>query len=203
LRDYILVTARRSTSGQRRKVEEARLVVQQALGDAARRAGPYSTLSVSGANDEYDEGDWFSVPLRDGGFGLGVVARVNREGVLFGYFFGPRRSKVPTLRETTSVQPRDAVLTARFGHLGLRGGTWPIVGRSKAWKRDDWPMPEFRRYEELTGRTFKVTYDKDDPNRVIREEQTSPQLVERLSKDSLFGAGAVEIALTRLLAPLN
>jgi hypothetical protein len=38
-----------------------------------------------------EEGDLFAVPLRDGGYGIGVVARVGRRGVLVGYFFGRRR----------------------------------------------------------------------------------------------------------------
>jgi len=40
----------------------------------------------------YSEGDWFAVPLRGGGFAAGVIARAmpRKEGVLLGYFFGPR-----------------------------------------------------------------------------------------------------------------
>lgn len=39
----------------------------------------------------YKEGDWFAVPLGGAGYALGLVARVGRRGVTFGYFFGPRR----------------------------------------------------------------------------------------------------------------
>jgi hypothetical protein len=49
----------------------------------------------------YNEGDWFAVPLREGGFAIGVIARVmpRKEGVVLGYFFGPRRNAVPTVEE--------------------------------------------------------------------------------------------------------
>jgi hypothetical protein len=32
----------------------------------------------------YREGDWFGVPLRDGGFAAGVIARANPKAALLG-----------------------------------------------------------------------------------------------------------------------
>jgi hypothetical protein len=61
-------------------------------------------------------------------------------------------------------------------------------------------MPVLVRYEELAGRSFRVFYDDDDPNRVLREEQVAPGEVEQGPKDGLMGAGFAEGALTRLLA---
>jgi Immunity protein 26 len=61
----------------------------------------------------YSEGDWFAIPLRGGGFATGLIARMmpHREGVLLGYFFGPRRDKVPTLDELRDLSTPDAILT--------------------------------------------------------------------------------------------
>jgi hypothetical protein len=147
----------------------------------------------------YREGDWFAVPLRDDGFAVGVVARANPKAALLGYFFGPRLSEVPTLEEVGDLRPADAVLVAKFGHLGLTGGTWPVIGRIENWDRTAWPMPVFVRYEELSGRSFKVFYDDDDPNKLIREEQVSPGKAEQGPKDGLMGAGFAEKVLTTLL----
>lgn len=61
-------------------------------------------------------------------------------------------------------------------------------------------MPEFIRYEELTGRSFRVEYDDDDPNTVLREESVLPGAAEQGPKDGLMGAGFVENILTDLLA---
>jgi hypothetical protein len=47
---------------------------------------------------------------------------------------------------------------------------------------------------------FRVFYDDDDPNRVLREEQVAPGEAEQGPKDGLMGAGFAEGALTRLLA---
>jgi hypothetical protein len=151
------------------------------------------------AKVNYREGDWFAVPLREGGFAVGVVARANPGGVLLGYFFGPHRSEVPSLNQLEDLQPGDAVLVRKLGDLGLMQKKWPVLGQLDGWDRREWPMPVFVRYEQLTGRSFKVFYDDNDPNKVIREEQVPPGDAEQGPKDGLMGAGFAEKALTTLL----
>ena len=151
------------------------------------------------ATHKYGEGDWFAVPLRESGFADGILARTNRRGVLLGYFFGPRRDDVPTLEEFSTFKPQNAILISKFGHLGLKQGQWPNLGSIDGWDRNEWPMPVFVRYEELTGRSFNVFYDDDDPNKLLREQRISPGPAEQGPKDGLMGAGFVEIRLTSLL----
>jgi hypothetical protein len=67
----------------------------------------------------YREGDWFAVPLRDGDYAVGVVARVDGSGGVLGYFFGPRRAEVPSLLEVENLDPDQALRVLRFGDLGL------------------------------------------------------------------------------------
>jgi Immunity protein 26 len=152
------------------------------------------------AKGKYREGDWFAVPLRGDGFAVGLIARANPSGVLLGYFFGPKRPAVPELDELAGLRRMDAVSVRKFGDLGLMQGRWPIVGRREEWDRREWPMPVFVRYEELTGRAFRVFYADDDPNNVLREEQAAPDEVETSASDGLMGAGFAEQALTTLLA---
>jgi hypothetical protein len=64
---------------------------------------------------------------------------------------------------------------------------------------DDWPMPVFIRYEQLTGRSLQVFYDNDDPNKLIREVRIPPGIEEQGPSDQIAGAGYVEIVLTNLL----
>lgn len=68
----------------------------------------------------YREGDWFALPLREGGFAVGVIARANPEAALLGYFFGPRRGEVPSLGELSDLRAGDAVL----GRLVTTGDSW-------------------------------------------------------------------------------
>jgi hypothetical protein len=147
----------------------------------------------------YAEGDWFAVPLRDHGFAVGLIARVNRGGVLLGYFFGPRRPEVPPIDKIDSLDPSVAQLITKFGHLGIVNGAWPLIGASKNWDRARWPMPTFARYEELTGRMLAVSYDADNPNRVLNERLIAPDSAQAMPKDGLLGSGAAELRLTRLL----
>jgi hypothetical protein len=145
------------------------------------------------------EGDWFVVPLRDGGFGVGLVARANKQGVVLGYFFGPRREQPPAPHELSGLAPSDAVLLVQFGDLHLRSGRWRVIGRAAAWSRADWANPVFGRFEVLTGRSIAVEYDDDDPNRVVRETDVERQDLSRYPNDGLHGASAVELQLTSLL----
>ena len=67
------------------------------------------------ATVRYREGDWFAVPLRDGGFGVGVIARANPKAALLGYFWpasfggpeagGRRRSEAGGCRPRPQVRP--------------------------------------------------------------------------------------------------
>jgi hypothetical protein len=147
----------------------------------------------------YREGDWFAVPLREGGYALGVIARVNPDGVLLGYFFGPRRAEMPTLEDVRGFNRRDAVVVGKFGHLGLTQRKWPVLGQVDGWDRSEWPVPVFVRYEELTGRALLAYYDDEDPNKLLREEELPPGAVADGPKDSMMGAGFVEAILTRAL----
>jgi len=146
------------------------------------------------------EGLWFAVPLRDSGFCVGIVARCNPKGVLLGYFFGPRHPAPPELDDLSGLSHDAALLVRRFGYLGLKQGEWPAIGRAADWDRRQWPTPVFIRYEELTGRSFRVNYDDTDPNKLVGEKEVPPGDAEQGPKDGLLGVGAVEIAMTNLLA---
>ena len=170
------------------------------LGPAPSREAPPRRRSKKPKKLPYKEGTWFAVPLRDGGYGVGIVARMARRGVTLGYFFGPRRSAVPTLSEVETLTPDKAVLVEVFGDLGLIEGRWPIIGRNASWDRQLWPVPGFRRIEDHTGRAFRMELSEDDLFSIVREISVPRDEAERLPKHGLSGAGAVESVLTRLLS---
>jgi hypothetical protein len=148
-------------------------------------------------NLPYSEGSVFLVPLRNGGYARGVVARAGRGGkILFGYFFGPRVESTDTV-VLEDLAPRKTVLKVRFGDLGLIKGKWPIRGRVPNWDRAEWPMPDFVRREPISNRVWLVRYSDADPARVIAEERADP--ARPLATDSLSGSGSVEVKLTKLI----
>jgi len=151
-------------------------------------------------NLPYREGTWFAVPLRGGGYAVGVVARMAPMGrVLTGYFFGPRRTELPSLEEVRGHRPDLAVLVQRFGDLHLMEDKWPVLGNDDSWQREEWPMPVFGRYVEGDGKAWRVEYQHEDPNSVPRETRMSVEESRQLPENGLLGAGAVEIKLSKLL----
>jgi len=147
----------------------------------------------------YREGDVFAVPLGSGGFSLGVVARSPRQGkVLLGYFFGEKFPSVPS--DLPTLLPENALKVVKFGDLSLMTGEWPVVGHLQNWDRDHWPMPKFIRQDPLRKRAQLVSYADDDPNQLIAKEPCNIEAAG-YERDSLLGAGSVELLLTRLLGP--
>jgi hypothetical protein len=110
------------------------------------------------------------------------------------------RAELPSIEELRGLRADRAVLVQRFGDLNLIEGNWPIVGKSEDWNREEWPMPLFGRFVEIDGKAWRVEYKNDDPNSIPRETRISVDESEKLPSNSLLGAGAVEISLTKLLS---
>lgn len=147
----------------------------------------------------YAEGTVFLVPLRDGGYARGVVARANKRGKgLFGYFFGPRIH----FKEDASLDdlsPANAIKRLMFCDPGLVDGEWPILGTVPIWNRADWPMPDFVR-RDLLGRRKPVLVRRSDKDPMQIETEYSVDDDSGLETYSISGHGAVEIKLSKLLA---
>lgn len=148
---------------------------------------------------EYTSGTWFAVPLRDDGFAVGLVARATPEGpAILAYFFGPRLESIPSLVEVSELKATSAVKIARVSDLHLIDGRWPTIGQSVGFRKNEWPFPKFVRSDEITRRAWVVEYADDDPGRVVTEVPVAFG-ASTLDRDAAFGAGAIELALTKLL----
>jgi len=147
----------------------------------------------------FAEGDWFAVPLEQGGWAIGRIARL-KKSILLGYFFGPRRDVLPAQPDLEVLRPADAIYVHRFGYLGLRAGDWPVLGGHENWSRTDWPMPAFRRREPSGNRMWRVEYDDHDPNRVTAERRIVDAEFACLPDDGLAGSGYIEGILSKMLA---
>ncbi len=145
----------------------------------------------------YEEGTCFLVPLREGGFGRGVVSRLNGKGVVLGYFFAPRLSSANAPQFGDQIQPQHAILVGQFGDLGLLKGEWPIVGKISGWTRAQWRLPRFVRQVGPTTIASEYT----DDLQLVREYNLDPTqaLPKDSCKESLMGYGFVEIMLSKLL----
>jgi hypothetical protein len=149
----------------------------------------------------YREGDVYLVPL-DGGYALGVVARLDGGGGIFSYFF--LSPKLPTPAQIQQLRAEDADTLGRLGDLHLigdgttrRGGEpprWRVVGHLDSWDRARWPLPLFFRD---TGPRL-VHYDENTLEEVSNEP-ASAEDERRYPEDGLWGARFAEKRLQRLL----
>lgn len=145
---------------------------------------------------KYGVGDVFALPLRDHGWALGVVARMDGRGAVLGYFFGPRIESLEGVPGEFSFDSRSAIRVCRFGDLGFIQEKWRVVGSIEAWDAKLWPVPDFCRQGHI-----RVVYDERTLS-MIHEESISPNGCRALPRDGLEGSGYVEIQLTRQVGAL-
>lgn len=152
----------------------------------------------------YEEGTFFALPLRNGGYGVGVVARMPRGGkVLLGYFFGRKYAEVPDLSEVQDFAPLDAVTVQRFGDLGLITNVWTVIGKPPGWDRTKWPIPIFARRCAHTGNPQLVVYRDENPNSNPQWIPATEEDILGLEAADLHGYGSMEITLSRIIEGLG
>ena len=147
----------------------------------------------------YKEGDFFSVPLRTSGFGLGIAARITGKGGILGYFFAQKYLSPPALSEISGKTSGDAIFICHLGDLGFFEGGWRIVGTPDTWCRDKWPQPSFVRTDVITKKHFRVTYPENDFFSEIERIEITDEEAALLPSDGTWGYGAVEKRLTKIL----
>ncbi|MGK5079395.1 Imm26 family immunity protein [Janthinobacterium sp. HLX7-2] len=151
----------------------------------------------------YREGSWFAVPLPGGGYAVGVVARTAPAGrIMLAYMFGPKRETLPSLDELEGLQPAQAVRRLRTGDMALLNERWPLLGDSGHWNRAAWPMPAFIRRNESLQRAWRASYADANPAKLDREESIAFD-TPGMESDSLYGYGATELLMNKLLAPVQ
>jgi hypothetical protein len=150
----------------------------------------------------YQEGDWFGVPLTGGGYAVGILARVRKGQYgpnLFGYFFGPRRPSLPSLQELSRLTVDDAIYASHFGHMGLVQNEWPIIGRMAPWEPARWPLPLFGRRNYVNEDVAWLVEYSEETLEILSERVVKAAAIEGLPEDSMPGQGAVERWLSMLL----
>jgi hypothetical protein len=153
---------------------------------------------------KYQEGQWFAVPLRSVGYGIGIIVRgeYSTKGGL-GYFFGPKYHEVPKGVDTLSKNRDNALLICRFGDYGIVNGKWLLIENGKPFVREEWPVPKFHRIPPLPpGQAVLVEYPHDSKDMFRPLCETAVPITSEilaLPDDMLFASGSVEIALTNII----
>jgi hypothetical protein len=148
------------------------------------------------ARQRYHEGDWFAVPLDEGTFVPGRIARHHR-GILFAYFFAPL-DHVPTLDELGSLTAADSATQMLLSHLDLRDGAWPVIGQPGEWDPDAWPMVEFER--RVDDAVYAIRWDDETLSEEVSSVRIDASEAGARPSDALAGSGAAVSRLRRLFA---
>jgi len=151
----------------------------------------------------YAEGDCFAVPLCEGGFARGVVARMNKKGKILGYFFGPKFSKIDDVHVTPDIIPANSIDVTFFGDLGLVTNEWTVIGKIDPWVRENWPIPIFGFVEPIWKKWGELRYTPEKDLMAMIIQRVSVEEASKHLSSGTSGSEAVEIYLTKLLRDSN
>jgi Immunity protein 26 len=150
---------------------------------------------------QFPEGTFFSVPLEDGRFAVGIIARRSpKKGKYsghFGYYWGPYKDINSCIAELKKLTADNALIRFNCGGLYLHSGRWKVLGQKQPWFRSEWPFPDFYQNAPGTNVYHRVRYDEDDIHRAIFHERISDS--QGLDEDGVSGALFAEIHLSRAM----
>ena len=143
------------------------------------------------------EGDVFVVPLKQGGYGIGLVAREHKT-ITLGYFFKKKYSSVPEEVDVAGINKWEIALIGKFSTMGIENGEWPLLKTAFIFNREQWPIPVLKMQHPITEKYFAVIYD----DTLINEERhlITEAEAEKLFSHGLYGYGALEKKLSSILA---
>ena len=135
----------------------------------------------------YKEGDLFTITTENGSKFLGLIARrKGRTKLLFGYFWKFNFS----LEENQYLKKENSITYNHFSGLGFEIGSWQLLGKYTHWEREEWGMPEFRRFDDIRNLYFAVSYN--DNFEEIGTRKIAQKDADKLSKDGTHGYISLE-----------
>lgn len=148
----------------------------------------------------FKEGNIFAVPLKDGGFAAGVVARKLTGHGFLGYFYGPHRNSLDDIWAPPTGSLGDPILIGECSDLGLLNGSWTVVGHIENWNKEEWPIPAFGHIDAVDGGGWIREYADDGRFTALANYRVTPEEARALPEDGSWGYVALERRLSILLA---
>ncbi len=87
----------------------------------------------------YRPGDWFAIPLGDGRYAAGIVARGTRKAIA-GYVFGESFEGVPSLHGLAELDASRAIWSGSFSDRAMVEDRWPVLGGRASFVSSEWPL---------------------------------------------------------------
>lgn len=100
------------------------------------------------SDGKYNVGDFVSVPLNGGGFGVAIVARRSQDRAgrfREVYLYGLNRvsSGEPLLADLQRASTDDVITFAHTSDRCIVEGRWRVIGALNNFRSSDWPLPPF------------------------------------------------------------
>jgi hypothetical protein len=142
------------------------------------------------------EGDVFAVPLMQGGYGMGLIAREHKK-ITLGYFFATIYESLPMEVDFTDINKCEVALIGKFSSMSIEKGEWPVLESIDNFNRSEWPIPMLKMQHPLTEKYYAVIYD----DTLINEERylIDEKEAEKLFNHGLYGDIALQNKLSKIL----
>ena len=142
----------------------------------------------------YQEGDWFLVPLKHGGSGLGRIARCAGSEVI-AFLFGGRHDSAPDTAYLEELRSDSAVDVVIIFDDGLTRGDWMILRQSGMWKREEWTPPPFSFECEGIPWCELREHPDGDPSQTYRSWRVSRSEARKYPHHATGGKATTEFVL--------
>lgn len=147
------------------------------------------------SKEKYKPGDLFLVPLRSGGFGIGIIVRINKS-VILGFFWKKKFDTHPENINMSELEKSNVFWIKQFGSAGLDTGSWKTVGHYPSFNQKEWEVPRFLRKISPFGK-YVILYNDDLEE--IECMKADDSFIEDLPIDGVAGYGSIEISLSEYL----
>ena len=144
-------------------------------------------------------GSIFILPIKDGKYGLGLVS-ISAKDCILAYYFDVILSS-PSEYDRRYINIGKTVLIQRVSTLGFKKDKWKIIDNLESFVETEWPMPEFRFFEDLRSKFYSLTYD-NKLNEVSRK-QISREYAEKLYGGGMAGYVFAQDVLSKILSKIS
>lgn len=144
---------------------------------------------------KYKPGDLFLVPLRSGGFGIGIIVRINKS-VILGFFWEKKFDTHPEYIDTSELKKSNVFWIKQFSSAGLDIGSWKMIGHYPSFNQTEWGVPRFLREISPFGK-YLISYN--DNLEEIESIKVDDSFNDNLPVDGVAGYGSIEISLSKYL----
>jgi hypothetical protein len=140
-------------------------------------------------------GKIFTVPLKDDGYSVGLIARQNNN-IALGYFFNNYFSECPKDTNECLIERNNICLISLFGILGIKNREWKIIGNLSGFDKKDWEIPEFKTKDLLLDNVYwKIIYN-DELNEINRIKIKEAE-AKKIWNGGIRGYGLIETILNK------